>query len=213
MRAITGTSVLVLVLLIGFSNSLYGTKNDKEAIQFSGTVKNEKGKHLPFVHILDINTGKGMISDQNGMFSFVVHSGDSVMFSSVGYGRKIVEVPDTNTDIYYFKDVLLERDTVQIKKIDVFPWGTYKEFKRAFLQLDLSTKSQKHARKNLQRIQRQITQKSYQKERDPRLNYDFMMEEQHERTYIKGQYPSVSLLNPVAWSQFFEALKNGEFSE
>jgi hypothetical protein len=37
------------------------------------------------------------------------------------------------------------------------------------------------------------------------------MNQQYTRMYYAGQYPSISLLNPVAWAKFIQAWKNGDF--
>ncbi len=206
-------SIIICVSLLNILLAYSGDKTEKKAIQFSGIVKNEQGKKLPYVHIVDINTANGTISDMNGIFSLVVHPGDTIWFSSVGFKRKKISIPDTINDAFYSTDIKLVKDTVKIEEITVYPWGTYTEFKEAFLQLDVSNKAKENARENIKKIKEQIAQNNYPVKSDPELNYDYMMRDQHERNFIKGQYPSVSIFNPVAWSQFFEAIKNGEFSE
>jgi hypothetical protein len=35
----------------------------------------------------------------------------------------------------------------------------------------------------------------------------------NDRLYWAGQLPPVSITNPLAWAQFFKALKNGDFKK
>jgi hypothetical protein len=43
------------------------------------------------------------------------------------------------------------------------------------------------------------------------LNYKWQMNDIKEQLYYKGQSPPNNLLNPIAWSQFIRAWKNGDF--
>ncbi len=205
-----------IIMCIGLVNILLAYSADKtkeKAIQFAGVVKNEQEKKLPYVHIVNINTANGTISDMNGIFSLVVHPGDTIWFSSVGFKRQKISIPDTLNAAFYSSDVKMVKDTVTIEQITVYPWGTYTEFKEAFLKLEISNQAKENARENIEKIKEQIAQNNYPVKSDPDLNYDYMMRDQHERNFTKGQYPTISIFNPVAWSQFFEAIKNGEFSE
>ncbi|MFW6222594.1 MAG: carboxypeptidase-like regulatory domain-containing protein [Bacteroidota bacterium] len=205
-----------VIMVFGLVNILLAYSADKteeKAIQFSGEVKNEQGKRLPYVHIVDINTANGTISDMNGIFSLVVYPGDTIWFSSVGFKRQKISIPDTVNGGFYSSDVKMVKDTVKIEQITVYPWGTYTEFKEAFLKLEISNQSKENAWENIKKIKEQIAQNNYPVKSDPELNYDYIMRDQHERNFTKGQYPTISIFNLVAWSQFFEAIKNGDFSE
>jgi hypothetical protein len=207
-------AILVLFYCIsGLSSTVFGNSNtDDNIVQFSGVVMNGDKKELPFVHIIDMNTGRATISDDYGLFSMVIHPGDTILFSSVGYQRLFFDSPDTITNVFYSQNIVLTKDTVQISEINVYPWANYREFKEAFLQLDISSTEEQYARDNVKLIKKQIAEGDY-KSADPGLNYSFAMQNQREQNYIKGQYRTISLLNPIAWSQFFEAIKNGDFSD
>jgi hypothetical protein len=58
-------------------------QDDERLVQLSGVVRNEYLQPLQFVHILIMNQRRGTISDTRGMFSFVVHPRDKIMFSSL----------------------------------------------------------------------------------------------------------------------------------
>ena len=47
--------------------------------------------------------------------------------------------------------------------------------------------------------------------KDGNENADIYLRQQAAKFYTYGQYPSIQLLNPMAWAKFFEAWKNGDF--
>ncbi|MBL7892109.1 MAG: carboxypeptidase-like regulatory domain-containing protein, partial [Bacteroidia bacterium] len=44
-------------------------------------------------------------------------------------------------------------------------------------------------------------------------NYKYAMEQRYSKLYYAGQYPSYSILNPIAWTQFIQAWKRGDFKK
>ena len=46
---------------------------------------------------------------------------------------------------------------------------------------------------------------------DGSLTFKYQMQQQYSRLYSSGQLPKNNLLNPIAWAQFIQAWKNGEF--
>ena len=93
------------------------SQDDEKLIQLSGVVRNEYLQPLQFVHILIMNQRRGTISDTRGMFSFVVHPHDTIMFSAVGYKRTGLIIPDTLASFSYPVDVIMEGDTIEIKEV------------------------------------------------------------------------------------------------
>ena len=86
---------------------------------------------------------------------------------------------------------------------------TYEEFKEAFVNLNLPTDDMEKARRNIALIRTQIIMDH---EPNARANFQHIMEQQYQQTFIKGQLPSYQLFNVFAWAKFFQALKRGDFS-
>lgn len=182
-----------------------------EVIQFHGLVLDDStDEPLEFVNII-LNHKKGTISDRFGRFSFLVHRQDTVIFSSMGFKRDTVIIPDTLKEPFYQAEVALRRDTIAIDSVVILPWKNYKEFKEAFLELDLPNDDLERARKNIALIK---TQMKLEGEPNPEISFDNMMKKQYHETFTYGEiYPYISLLDPIAWAKFFKALREGDFRD
>ena len=86
--------------------------------------------------------------------------------------------------------------------------GTYEEFKEAFINLKLPTDDMEKARRNIALIRTQIIMDH---EPSARANFQYIMEQQYQQTFIQGQLPSYQIFNAMAWAKFFQALKRGDF--
>jgi len=199
------TVVVFSCLLVSASGIADG--QERQYIQFSGFVMNEESEPLPYVHIISMQTRRGTISDRNGIFSIITEPQDTIIFSSVGYKLTYFELPTLILDYHYTHDVIMERDTILLEEVIVFPWPTYEEFKEAFLSLELPEDDYDFAIRNLAIIQAQIEGNEIP---SPGVAYKQVMEKQLLQNYTYGQYPINNLLNPLAWARFFDALKRGK---
>jgi len=199
------TAIVFSCLLV--SASCIADGQERQYIQFSGFVMNEESEPLPYVHIISMQTRRGTISDRSGIFSIITEPQDTIIFSSVGYKLTYFEMPALILDYHYNHDVIMERDTILLEEVVVFPWPTYEEFKEAFLSLELPENDYDFAIRNLAIIQAQIEGNEIP---SPGVAYKQVMEKQLLQNYTYGQYPINNLLNPVAWARFFDALKRGK---
>lgn len=201
---------VIVFLLFGSSSFILGQINEKEKlIQLSGRIINEKLEPLSFAHILILNNMRGTITDMDGMFSMVVQPHDTVMITSIGYRNKKIVIPDTIENEFLTRDFILQTDTIAIKEVVVYPWNSYEEFKQAFLNVELPEDDMDRARKNIALLKTQIILDDSPNYRE---NFDYVLQEQYEKTFNEGMLqPTISLTNPLAWVRFFDALKSGEF--
>ena len=199
-------NIIILILLL--SLSLAGYSQEQELIQLSGVIRNEHLQPLQFTHILITNQNRGTISDQKGMFSFIVEPYDTILFSSVGYKKVGLIIPDTLKTFHLELDIYMETDTIMIEEVIILPWKTYEEFKEAFLALELPDDDMNRAYRNIALIKTQIY---YSGTPDPGLNYKYMLQEQYNQLYTKGQMPYYSIFNPIRWAEFFKYLEEGKF--
>ena len=200
--------IIISILIAGiFTPTL--SQDDEKLIQLSGVVRNEYLQPLQFVHILIMNQHRGTISDTRGMFSFVVHPRDTIMFSAVGYKRTGLIIPDTLASFNYPVDVIMEGDTIEIREVIILPWKTYEEFKRAFISIELPDDDLKRAYRNLAMIKHQIHNPNAAP--DPDLNYQYHLREQYNELYTVGQTPYYSIFNPMRWAEFFKYLEEDRF--
>lgn len=185
-------------------------EEEKRMIQFTGQVLNEFLQPLKFAHILDLKNGRGAITDREGKFSFIVFPNDSIMFSTMGYKKSYVVVPDDLKKPFYTRDVLMASDTFLIAEIEIYPWQDYEEFKEAFLNLELPEDDLDRARKNIALIKTQILMENNMTSGE---NFNQVMQQQFNQTTFTGTQPTYQIFNVFAWQKFFKALKNGDFKQ
>ena len=183
---------------------------DKDLVQFSGVVLNIDSLHpVPFASIIIKDTYRGTMSDYYGFFSFVARMNDTIVFSSVGYKKTNFVIPDTLTENRYSLIQVLLRDTILLKEAVIYPWPTKDQFKNAFLSLNIPDDDLARAKKNLE--SQKLQELAENLPPDGSLNYKFTMQQQYSKLYTVGQLPKNNLLNPIAWMQFINAWKNGDF--
>ena len=76
---------------------------------------------IPNVHILSKVSYYGTTSDFDGRFSMLVRKNDTLKISSVGFVTKIISVDYDSINANNF-EITMERDTIMLQEIDVFPY-------------------------------------------------------------------------------------------
>jgi hypothetical protein len=210
--------LLVLIVVVKFMTAQQSNKSqissakNKDLIQFSGVVVGTDSlAPVPYASVIVRHTNRGTISDYFGYFSFVAKKNDTIEFTAIGYASAIFIIPDSLTSNSYSLIQMLRPDTILLKQIEIHPWPSKEQFKQAFLNLDVSEKDMINASKNMERA----AMKQYMAgmAADASLNYKLATQEYQSKIYYAGQYPSISLLNPVAWAKFIKAWKNGDFDK
>lgn len=212
MKIIAGFILTILVTFSGLKAQTVTAKPQNPAlIQFSGVVLDQDSlTPIPFVSILIKGTNRGTICNFQGFFSLIVNAGDELEFHSVSHKLRSYKIADTLTQKYYYAIQILTKDTFQLAEIDVYPWPSKEDFKRAFLALDLSDTDMDRADKNLQK--EALTYLERNQTANGAENYKYVMQAYYTKVYTTGQAPSMTLLNPVAWAQFIDAWRKGKFS-
>jgi hypothetical protein len=183
---------------------------DKELVQLTGRIRDERLQPLPYSHIFIMNNLRGTITDNQGKFSIVTEIHDTVMFSCLGYKRKTIVIPDNLPEPFLTLDIILQEDTFFIGEVVVYPWKNYEEFKEAFLNLKLPDDDMERARRNIALLKTQIIMENNPNARE---NFQYVMERQYQETFTQGTVPSYQIFNPLAWVKFFEAIKRGDFKK
>lgn len=201
--------VLFLFLLISQVQLLSAQGTQRKLVQFSGVVvSNDSLQPIPFTSILVKNTQRGTISDYYGFFSFVAQENDTVEFTSLSYQKATFIIPTNLDENRYSLIQVLRKDTITLKTAVIYPWPTREQFKEAFLNLEIPDDDLERARKNLQREAMRDQAINYQM--DGSMNFKNNMQNYQSRLYYAGQLPPNRLLDPIAWSKFVKAWKNGD---
>jgi hypothetical protein len=204
---------LLLILFIGITPFLKAQEEgEKKVIQLTGAiVESDSLQSMPFVHITVKNTHIGTISDYYGFFSFVAEEGDTIEFSSLGYHRNQFILPGSmNSNSFSIIHVML-KDTIMLKEFTVFPWPTREQFKYAFMHEDIPDNGAERAKKNLTREVLMAAAGGVALEGS--TTYKYELQNRYSKLYQGDGYPPNRLLDPIAWSKFIKAWKNGDFKK
>lgn len=180
-------------------------------VQFSGIIVTADSlKPVPFVNIIDKTTRRGTTSDYFGFFSFVAQEGDTIIFSSIGFKKAYVIIPDSLTEERYSLIQLMQGDTIVLAPAHIFPWPTKPEFEKAFLNLELPVDPML-ARAERNMLLADMKESAMAMSNDGNMAFRQTMQREYTKMYYAGQVPTSNLLNPIAWAQFVQAWKRGDF--
>lgn len=200
----------LLVTFLAHSQKQKDTKKE-HYIQFSGVVLDQDSMtSIPFVSILVNDKGR-TVSDYYGFFTVIASPGDEVKFLALTHKTRAYKISDTTTSKYISVIQVLTRDTIELQTVDVYPWPSKEEFKKAFLALDLNETDYDRADKNLNKqaltyIERNMTVSGSESFKNVQQNY-------YTKVYTAGQQPQIQLLNPVAWAQFIDSWRKKNKTE
>ena len=202
----------VFLSLVIFVKAQNDSVDNRKLIQFSGVVVESVNlQQLPFTNIMIKNSNRGTVSDAYGYYSFVAQTNDTIMFSYVGFQDAFFIIPDTLSNNRYSLIQLLNQDTITLKETIIYPWPSREDFKEAFVNLNIGEDDFIRAQQNMARAA--IYERSSNTPMSASENYNYQMQLQQSRLYYAGQFPSINLLNPIAWSKFVKAWKSGEFKK
>lgn len=204
---------LIITLILFSTSSISFAQKDtakSNLIQFSGVVvSGDSLEAVPFCHIIDKSVRRGTTSDYFGYFSFVANKGDTIIFSSVGYKKANFIIPDTLQTNKYSLIQVMYKDTILLKTAHIYPWPSKEQFAEVFVNADIPNDDYKRAQDNLERAA--LKERADATPMDGAMNYKWQMQKYQSKLYYAGQAPPINLLNPIAWSKFIKAWKNGDF--
>lgn len=200
---------LLLIVPVALSARRRAQDND-DLVQFSGVVVTADSLNpVPYTNIIIKGKPKGTMADYHGFFSFVAEKGDTIMFSAMGFNNEEYILPDTLSQQKYSMIQVMKVDTVTLSETVIYPWPTVKQFKHAFMELDIPDDDLERARKNLA-----LARMKERRQNIPmkgKMNYKQYIKEKTRKLYYAGQRPPNNLLNPIAWAKFIKAWKEGKF--
>jgi hypothetical protein len=207
--------LLFCLFFLSFSvNAQLVDQNGEDLVQFSGMVldgTNDQLQPVPYATVLIKNDGRGTYANLEGFFSIVAHKGDTILFSALGYEDVTYVITADLEDDKYSMVQLMTQDAINLPETVVFPWPSRDHFKLEFLAMDVTPELQTRARENLS-----ADNLGRLRETVPRAgaeNASYYLRQQAGRTYYIGQRPPMNIFSPVAWKQFFDGWKRGDFKK
>lgn len=178
-------------------------------VQVSGmVVTGDSLTPLPFATVYRVRDERGTMTDVRGFFSMPALEGDTIRVSSVGYIGNAFVVPAQAAEARFRVVQPLQRDTVVLDEAFIYPWPTRERFRTDFLALDVALDAYSLGNQRLNDLD--AFDRLVNIGDDAQGAYAARMQQQAIQAGQLGQVPTVSLLNPVAWAQFFQALRNGD---
>lgn len=111
--------LLIIVLFLSCCISLHA---QNKYFPLKGKVLSSDSRSpIPDVHILSEKSYYGATSDYEGKFSMLIRKNDSLRISSIGFVTKIISVDYDSINTNNF-EITMERDTIMLQEIDVFPY-------------------------------------------------------------------------------------------
>lgn len=209
------TILLALLFLSGGNLMMAQEKAEQKKMKktkvfhLSGNTLTDSLDIIPYVHIIMQNKNLATASDIHGYFNFPAEVGDTLLFTAIGYEMKTMVVKDTFEVEYPYLEIFLQQDTIQLEELIIRPWqGNYERFKMAILSYEPPETDLDRAYKNLAIMD--LHSLLYNSPATPSIAFRNTMKMYNDNLYWAGQLPPVNITNPLAWAQFFKALKNGD---
>lgn len=164
---------------------------------------------LPGASIIVQGQNRGTLTSADGVFSIVVMKGDWVEFSHVGFKSKLIEIPKNLTGNQYSIIQLMVNDTVYLPATILKPRITREQFDRDFVNTKFPDDNITIARQNNNEATRRALMAILPQ--DGREASQQFLRQQSRKMQYSGQVPPQNIFNPMAWAQFIEAWKRGDY--
>ena len=211
---------ILLVLLLCAASPMWA-QSDSTAVeppmvvQLTGVVvEGDSLGPVPFATVYRMRDQRGTITDEYGFFAIPARVGDTIRFSAIGLNDGELIVPDlTGQEMPDRMSVVLPLgvDTVLMDEARIYPWPSRERFKQEFMALRLEADARERARRNLDFDPMALYDRMADMGSSPAENFRVLQARQAEMAGYQGGVMPVSLLNPLAWGQFINALRNGDY--
>jgi hypothetical protein len=166
-------------------------------------------KAIPAVSIVVKNRNQGTYSSDQGVFSLVVLKGDQIEFSSVGYKTVILNISDTFRGNQYSIIELMTNDAQYLPATVIRARPTREQFERDFINTPVPDDDIEIARQNNSAAKRRVLSRGIPANAGEAAST--YLRQSAQKYYYQGQAPPQNILNPLAWADFIQAWKRGDF--
>lgn len=181
-------------------------------VQFDGvTMTADSLRAIPGVSVVVMGQNRGTVSNDRGLFSIVAMKGDVIRFSAIGFKNKDVTIPTDIKGSHFSMIQLMVEDTTYLPVTIIRPYPTREEFPNDFLTWKIPDDQYEIARQNTE--QSKLRALTLVTPNDAQASVGQYFSKQAEGYYYSGQQRPVNIFNPIAWAQFIQAWKNGDFKK
>ena len=209
--------IYIFLCLVGFA--LWGQEKKPAPVQISGVVitADSLPRYIPYANVVLKKRKKGTMTNAEGFFSLPAMPGDTIEVSVVGFRKEYLAIPDTLENNGYLARVVMQRDTLMLEPVTLYPWPTPENFKEAFLATNVPTTQEDIAMRNLAIQELKARAKEMGFSADEVQDFAISMQNQAIYDYGLDQIWSDGgtailgrLSDPFAWARFFKSLKKEE---
>ncbi len=180
-------------------------------LQLSGVIVSEEELNpMPYVTIFNKSIRKGVIADYYGFFTMVSFPGDTLYFSYFGYKTSVYVIPDSLKENRYSIIHMLQKDTLNLPEVTVYPWPSKDQFANYFVNMQPYDDAIRRAQKELSG--ESLAFVAARLDSDASLAFGNVNNQRATQLYTNGQLPVNNLLNPYSWSKLIKDWKEGKLS-
>jgi hypothetical protein len=201
-----------LALILSILTFVSKAQNFDNLVQVDGVVMTSDSlRYISYATVMVKNQNRGVECSNSGVFSIVCYKGDTLVFTNLGFRRKEVVIPKQVEGIYYNVVALMVQDTFYLPETIVRPLPTREEFDYAFQYWRIPNDQYEIARMNTNRFALRAI--AFSLPRDGGENQALYQAQAANMAVYTGMPNGqpMNVLNPFAWSDFFQAWKRGDF--
>jgi hypothetical protein len=188
----------------------YGQDPYENIIQINGvTMTADSLRAVPGVTVLVKSKNRGVESSYMGVFSIVAYKGDTLQFTALGFRQREYAIPRDIKGHYFSLIQLMVQDTFYLPETIIRAVPTKEQFEYAFRYLGVPDDPLERARRNTDALT--LRALAYALPRDGRESQAMYQQLQSRQAVYYGQQQPMNIFNPLAWGEFFEAWKRGDF--
>jgi hypothetical protein len=206
--------LLILLVLPAFFSTAVRAQEEAESriVQINGiTITADSLLLIPGVTVVVKDKYRGVISSDQGVFSIVCYKGDTLEFSAVGFRPKLYVVPKGIQGQYFSMVQQMVQDTFYLPETVVRPLPGKDEFGYAFRNWHIPGDQYELARQNTD--PGTMNTLMYSLGRDGRESQALYQAQLAKDAMYYGSYKPYQIFNPLAWAEFFDAWKRGDFKK
>jgi hypothetical protein len=166
-------------------------------------------KGIPSVSVVVKGRNQGTYSSEQGVFSIVVLKGDQIEFSSVGYKTITLNVADTFRGNQYSIIMLMTSDAQYLPATIITARPTREQFERDFVNTPVPDDNIEIARQNNSAAKRKVLSRGLPANASEAAST--YLRQSAQKYYYQGQTPPQNIFSPIAWADFIQAWKRGDF--
>lgn len=203
---------VVLLTFLPFAAKAQFENFKDSVVQLYGVVMTADSlRGLPAVTVMVKGTGRGTLTNNQGVFSIVVLKGDQIEFSCIGFKDKITLIPKNLEGNQYSIIQLMINDTAYLPAAIIKPRPSREQFERDFVSTDVPDDNIEIARRNTDMATRRMLMRTLPS--DGREAVNLNLAKSAQKYYYTGQTPPMNIFNPFAWGEFVRSWKRGDYKK